>query len=168
METILPNTNVAARVPRALAGLKVFINSAMGGPPIEVEVPRKPDSTPAITVFPALTLGVQPKELKTMVKMTAQPINSCSELVDNTASAHTAKKVPGRRAMLEYNTIFQSVSAHARCKVEHAMIKARQSTTTGTRSGFKSAMMGVEMVPSPKPITPWTVAPTKMISPRKI
>src|SRR5690625_6507847 len=96
METLLPNTNVAARVPRALAGLKVFINSAMGGPPIEVEVPRKPDSTPAITVFPTLTLGVQPKELKTMVKMTAQPINSCSELVDNTRSEEHTSELQSR------------------------------------------------------------------------
>src|SRR5699024_5650857 len=60
------------------------------------------------------------------------------------------------------------VSAHARCRVEQAMIKARHSTTTGTRSGFNRAMMGVEIVPSPNPMTPWTVEPIKIMSPRKI
>src|SRR5699024_1351910 len=166
METILPKTKVAAKVPRAFAGLKVFISKAMGGPPIDVEVPRKPDSPPAMSVLVTLTLGVQPKELRTMVKMTEQPIKICSELVDNTASAHTARNVPGNRARFEYKTIFQSVSAHARCRVEHAMIKAKHKTTTGTRSGFSNAMMGVDIVPSPKPMTPGTVAPIKMMSPR--
>src|SRR5699024_11587440 len=113
METILPKTKVAARVPRAFAGLNVFISSAMGGPPMELEVPRKPDKPPAIKVFGALTLGVHPKELKIMVKMTAQPIKSCREFVVSTARAHTARKVPGKRARWD-KTPTSSPSAAAR------------------------------------------------------
>src|SRR5699024_12614422 len=100
--TIYPlSLHDALPISRAFAGLNVFINSAMGGPPMEVEVPRKPDKPPAIKVFGALTLGVHPKELKIMVKMTAQPIKSCREFVVSTARAHTARKVPGKRARLE-------------------------------------------------------------------
>lgn len=154
METTEPKTKVADNVPRALVGLKDFISKAIGGPPMEVEVPKKPDRVPAMTVLETLTFGVHPKELRTMVKITAQPINNCSELVDKMANAHTAKNVPGRRAMLEYKTIFQSVSDQDRCKVVHAMTKAKQRTTTGTSSGFNKAMMGVAIVPSPNPMTP--------------
>ena len=168
METTLPKTKVAESVPRALVGLKDFINSAIGGPPIEVDVPRKPDSTPANMVFGALTFGVQPKELSAIVNITAHPINNCSELVDKIASAHTANAVPGSRAILEYHTIFQSVSDQERCSVVQAMTKARHRTTTGTSSGFMSAMIGVEIVPSPKPMTPCTVEPMKMMSPKKM
>lgn len=168
METTLPKTNVAESVPRALVGLKDFINSAIGGPPMEVDVPRNPESRPAKMVFGALTFGVQPKELSTMVNITAQPINNCRELVDKIANAHTARTVPGRRAILEYHTIFQSVSDQERCSVVQAMIKAKHRTTTGTSSGFMSAMIGVEIVPSPKPMTPCTVEPMKMMSPKKM
>src|SRR5699024_52649 len=164
METILPKTKVAARVPRAFAGLNVFISSAMGGPPMEVEVPRKPDKPPAIKVFGALTLGVHPKELKIMVKMTAPPIKSCREFVVSAAGAHYVRKVPSTRAQLEQSTLFQSVSAPALSRVEQAFIRARHSTTTGTIAGFNSAMMGEEIVPNPNPMTPWTVEPIKIMS----
>lgn len=42
------------------------------------------------------------------------------------------------------------------------MNNARSKMSVGTKSGRRSATMGVEMVPSPKPIEPWVTVPSKI------
>ena len=99
-----------ARVPRVRSGSKRFIMSAIGGPPIEVEVPRIPEATPAMSVLRVVGRGLHPKLDSVMAKSTAQPMKMERPLGERLAIAHAPTKEPGMRAREEMPMTRQDVS----------------------------------------------------------
>ena len=132
---------------------------------MEVEVPKKPEVTPATAMLAVVRLGDQPRLDSVMAKMTAQPIKRESPRCESEAIAHAPSREPGMRAMEEIATISQDTAARALSMVVVEMTKASRRMSVGTSSGLMSAKIGVAMVPSPNPIVPWQIVPTRMSTP---
>ena len=99
-----------AKVPRVRFGSKRFIINAMGGPPMEVEVPKMPEATPAMSVLRVVGRGLHPKLDRVMAKSTAQPMKMDNPSGDRLAIAQAPIKEPGMRAREEIPTTRQEVS----------------------------------------------------------
>ena len=109
-EIKVPRTKVPAKVPRVRLGSKRFMISAMGGPPIEVEVPRMPEATPAMSVLAVVGRGLHPKLDSVIARSTAQPIKMDSPSGERLAIAQAPTREPGMRAREEMPTTRQDVS----------------------------------------------------------
>src|SRR5260364_390222 len=91
----VPITKVPARLPRVRCGSKRFIISAIGGPPMEVEVPRNPEVRPARTVLRLVGSGLQPRLERDIAKSTAQPMKMERPSCERDAIAHAPANEPG-------------------------------------------------------------------------
>lgn len=72
------------------------------------------------------------------------------------------------RAMEEMATMSQDTAERALSIVVVEMTNASRRMSVGTSSGLMSAKMGVAMVPSPNPMVPWQIVPTRMSTPMKM
>ena len=116
--------------------------SAMGGPPMDVDVPRNPEAAPATAMLAVVRLGDQPRLDKVMAKMTAQPMKMDSPRWEREAIAHAPSSEPGMRAMEEMATMSQDTAERALSIVVVEMTKASRRISVGTSSGLISAKIG--------------------------
>ena len=113
-----------------------------------------PEATPAMSVLAVVGRGLHPKLDSVIARSTAQPMKMDSPSGERMAIDHAPTREPGMRAREEMPTTRQDVSRKVRASVKLEMHSASSRMSVGTSSGRMSAIMGVAMVPKPKPMVP--------------
>lgn len=153
-DMMAPTRKKALMVPRIWDFDEPCHTRAIGGPPMDVAVPRIPEAAPAAATVRGRGFGRQPQMLSMTPKSTAPASVSASPRAGRITTNRAPSAVPGTRPRRAQPAPAKFMVVRSRMTPSVVAPAASSTRDPGSSVGSISAITGAAISPSPNPIAP--------------
>jgi hypothetical protein len=160
-----PMTKNHESVDRTRTGVSCWSTRAKNGPPIDAAVAEIPATAPDAKAFPAVAWMRTRVNDTATVRSSRTPTSPAMTWTEKAATTQTPTGVKRTRPMMAHVRGRHAISRGPWTSWTTGTARLATSIATGMRSGAHTTMNGAATTAIPKPMDPWTKAPSATASP---